>query len=90
VRIRLSLGTLYLDHGKYAEAEPLLKRALASREKALEADHPDVATSLENLGSLYRKKEKPAKAEPLLKRSLAFHEMTLGVAIHRCSDTLVM
>ena len=64
--------------GKYAEAEPLLKRALAIREKALGTDHPDVATSLEALGLLYTKQGKTAAAEPLLKRSLAIYESGLG------------
>ena len=35
--------------GRYAEAEPLYKRSLAIREKALGPDHPDVAQSLNNL-----------------------------------------
>ena len=42
------------DQGRYAEAEPLYKRALAIREKALGPDHPDVADSLNNLAGLYR------------------------------------
>ena len=40
--------------GRYADAEPLYKRALAISEKALGPDHPDVATSLNNLAVLYR------------------------------------
>src|SRR5215510_10921254 len=35
-----------LDQGRYDEAEPLLKRALATREKALGAGHLDSAQSL--------------------------------------------
>ena len=35
--------------GKYAEAGPLYERSLAIREKVLGPDHPDVATSLNNL-----------------------------------------
>ncbi len=31
--------------GKYPEAEPLVKRALAIREKSLGPDHPDLATT---------------------------------------------
>ena len=42
---------LYRTQGRYADAEPLYKRALAIREKALGPDHPDVATSLNNLAS---------------------------------------
>ena len=36
--------------GRYAEAEPLYKRALAIGEKALGPDHPDVGTSLRQPG----------------------------------------
>jgi hypothetical protein len=38
--------------GKYADAEGLLQRALAIREKALGANHPDVAASLDNLATV--------------------------------------
>ena len=35
-------------------AEPLYKRALAGREKALGAEHPDTLSSVNNLAELYR------------------------------------
>ncbi len=38
---------------RFAEAEPLYKRALAIWEKAPGPDHPDVATSLNNLAAHY-------------------------------------
>ena len=41
--------------GQYAKAEPLYQRSLAIREKALGPEHPDVATSLNNLAGLYRR-----------------------------------
>ncbi|MCK4403862.1 MAG: tetratricopeptide repeat protein, partial [candidate division Zixibacteria bacterium] len=40
-----NLALLYDSQGKYAEAEPLYKRALEIREKVLGSDHPDVAQS---------------------------------------------
>ncbi len=40
--------------GRYDEAEPLYKRSLAIREKALGPEHPDVAASLENYAALLR------------------------------------
>ncbi len=46
---------MYDDQGRYAEAEPLYKRALAIVEKALGPEHPDLATSLENYAALLRK-----------------------------------
>ena len=64
--------------GRYAEAEPLYKRALAIREKALGPDHPDVAKALNNLAVLYQKQGRYAEAEPLYKRALAIREKALG------------
>ena len=49
-----NLAMLYHARGQYAEAAPLLARALAIREKVLGPNHPDVAQSLNNLGELYR------------------------------------
>ncbi|MGZ9033716.1 MAG: tetratricopeptide repeat protein [Rhodospirillales bacterium] len=37
-----SLATLYQDTGRYAEAEPLIKRAIAIGEKTLPPEHPDL------------------------------------------------
>ena len=73
-----NLAALYADQGRYADAEPLYKRALAIREKALGPDHPDVATSLNNLAELYRDQGRYADAEPLYKRALAIYEKALG------------
>lgn len=43
---------LPVAQGKYAEAEPLLKRSLAIREKVLGPEHPDVASSINSLAAL--------------------------------------
>ena len=59
------------EEGRYADSDPLYKRALAIREKALGPDHPDVAQSLNNLADLYRAQGRHADAEPLYKRALA-------------------
>jgi CHAT domain-containing protein/Tfp pilus assembly protein PilF len=64
--------------GRYAEAEPLLKRALEIREQKLGKDHPDVATSLNNLAGLYCNTGRYAEAEPLYKRVLAICEKAYG------------
>ena len=46
---------LFLENqGKYDDAEPLYKRALAIREDTLGPRHPDVASSLNNLGVLLK------------------------------------
>ena len=40
--------------GKLADAEPLLQRTLAILEKTLGPEHPNVATTLNNLASLLK------------------------------------
>ncbi len=73
-----NLAVLYRAQGKYAEAEPLYKRALIIRQLALGPDHPDVAASLNNLAVLYEAQGKYADAEPFYKRALAILEKALG------------
>ncbi len=68
----------FTAQGKYAEAEPLYQRALAIREKALGPEHPNVATSLNNLAVLYHTQGRYTEAEPLYQRALAIHERVLG------------
>ena len=68
----------YDNQGRYADAEPLYKRALAVREKTLGPDHPDVAQTLNNLALLYYNQGRYAEAEPLYKRALAIYEKALG------------
>jgi tetratricopeptide (TPR) repeat protein len=46
-----NLAALYDSMGNYAAAEPLYKRSLDIREKALGMEHPDVAASLNNLAA---------------------------------------
>ena len=43
----------YYKQGRHAEAEQFLNRSLAIEEKILGPEHPDVATSLNNLAILY-------------------------------------
>ena len=57
-----SLAMLYNAQGKYGEAEPLFRRALAIAEKALGLEHPNVAASLNNLAGLYQAQGKYAEA----------------------------
>ena len=45
-----NLAALYQAQGRYAEAEPLYKRSLAIREKALGPEHPDVGTVAQQPG----------------------------------------
>ena len=55
-----------------------IARALAIREAALGPDHPDTATSLNNLAALHRARGEYDAAEPLFARALAIREAALG------------
>jgi tetratricopeptide (TPR) repeat protein len=63
------LGMLYHIQGRYAEAEPFYKRALAIREKAFGPDHPNVAESLSLLAELYRAAKRETEAKELEARA---------------------
>ena len=64
--------------GSYDKAEPLYQRALAIYKKVLGSQHPDTATSLNNLAALYDDMGSYDKAEPLYQRALAIYEKVLG------------
>jgi tetratricopeptide (TPR) repeat protein len=63
---------------RYAEAEPLYRRALAIRQRSLGPDDPETAGILNSLAVLYASQEKYKEAEPLLQRALAIYEKVLG------------
>ncbi|WP_437667593.1 tetratricopeptide repeat protein [Sorangium sp. So ce1182] len=71
------MALLYRD-GRLDAALSLARRALELREKALGPEHPDVATSLNNVAELYRATGDHARAVPLHERALAIREKALG------------
>ena len=71
-----NIGGLYKDMGRYAEAEPLYRRALDGREAALGPAHPSTLISVGNLGILLRDMGRHAEGEPLLRRA---HQVHCGV-----------
>jgi len=64
-----NLAALYHAQGRYDEAEPLYRRALALYEQVLGPIHPLVAQCLNNLAALYHAQGRYADAEPLLQRA---------------------
>lgn len=77
--------TRHYQQGRYAEALQLAERVLEIIDKALGPEHPDTATSLNNLAGLYHAMGAYDKAEPLYQRSLAIMEKALGPDHHRKS-----
>ncbi|MCB1823824.1 MAG: CHAT domain-containing protein, partial [Candidatus Competibacteraceae bacterium] len=68
----------YRAQGRYGEAEPLLRQALAAREKVLGPEHPDTLSSVNDLAGLYQAQGRYGEAEPLYQRALAAREKVLG------------
>jgi tetratricopeptide (TPR) repeat protein len=62
----------------FAQARPLHEQALAIREKTLGPEHPDTATSLNNLALVLKDEGDFAGARPLYERALAIDEKVLG------------
>lgn len=58
------------DNDRYAEAAEHLQLALKIYEETLEADHPVIVATLNNLAHLYGKCEQYERAEPLCERAL--------------------
>jgi tetratricopeptide (TPR) repeat protein len=74
--------------GQYAEAEPLLKRAMEIRRTALGETHPDYATSLNNLAGLYDAMGRHGEAEPLYLRAMEIRRTALGEQHPRYATSL--
>src|SRR5262249_32587335 len=64
--------------GRYADASPIARQGVASRERTLGPDHLDVIRAVSSLATLYLLSGRYAEAEPLYQRSLAIREKALG------------
>lgn len=78
---RSTIASLYhnlagLEHmrGRHRRAEPLARHAVAIRERALGADHSDVARDLAALAAIVDGRGRHAEAEALHRRALALFE----------------
>ena len=82
-----NLAKLYAARNKYAEAEPLHRRAVAIREKVFGPEHQDVARSLNNLASLYHEQWPPLllplRSMPSLGKFQAMSRPVFGRMIRR-------
>ncbi|MCZ6741062.1 MAG: tetratricopeptide repeat protein [Alphaproteobacteria bacterium] len=74
--------------GKYAAAEPLVRRVLTIRKKVLPPDHPDLALGLAAMGSMHLRRHEFAVAEPLATRALAILEKVVAADDPRLAAAL--
>ncbi len=82
------LGLALYEKGEYGKAEPLWKQALNFYQKVFGDEHPDTATSLDNLANLYGSQGRYDKAEPLLRQALNIRRKLLGDEHHDTATTL--
>ncbi|MBF0138340.1 MAG: tetratricopeptide repeat-containing protein [Magnetococcales bacterium] len=80
---------MYRLQDRFAEAESLLKRIVAIREKELGSEHRQVAIYLNNLAMLHMDQGRYVLAEPLFKRVLAIREKAVGPENTLVAGTLV-
>jgi len=83
-----NLATALHAKGECAEAEPLLRDALATFGESLGLNHPQVAACLSNLGALLQDQGQHADAESLLYRALAIKRKTLDPQHRSLATTL--
>jgi tetratricopeptide (TPR) repeat protein len=76
--LAISIGRRLLNLARYAEAEPLMRRALAIDEQIYGVEHPRVAIEMSNLAQLLQDTNRLAEAEPLMRRSLAIDAQSYG------------
>jgi tetratricopeptide (TPR) repeat protein len=74
----VGLGRFYEGQGLYALAEPWHMQCLEQSKRLLGQEHPDVATSLNNLAMLYKSQGRFAEAEPLYVQALELTKRLLG------------
>lgn len=71
------LGRFYKGQGLYALAEPWYQQCVYVAKQRLDADHPDIATSLNNLALLYSSQGRYSEAEPLYLQALDINRRSL-------------
>lgn len=66
-------------HAQYQQAETLLEKALLLRRQILEASHPDLIRTINNLGLLYRKTGEFSRGEQFLLEALNKQQQAPGL-----------
>ncbi|MDF5732860.1 MAG: tetratricopeptide repeat protein [Rhizonema sp. PD38] len=82
-----ALSWFYQGQGLYVQAQLWLEQCVSQVQSRLGKEHPDVATSYNNLAGLYYDQSQYSEAEPLLKKALEIAELSLGVE-HSSTKTI--
>jgi CHAT domain-containing protein len=73
-----NLGVIYLQMGRFAEAEQKLRAALVQWEQVLGPDHPKVADALTNLSDVYTQTSRFDDALQVSERALRIRQKAYG------------
>ncbi len=73
-----TMGSIYLGLALYEKALPLLEEGLTERRRILPSEHPDIATSLDNLGAYHLAKASYDQAENSSRQAVAIRRRSLG------------
>ncbi|PWU04987.1 MAG: hypothetical protein C5B51_15595 [Terriglobia bacterium] len=76
--IRTAIGTTYMNLELRPEARIQMERVLELRRQALGGDHPDTATSMNNLAIMDLEDGRVSEAEALLAKALEVRQRALG------------
>ncbi len=76
--LRVEVGRFLQQEGNYPQAKQMLQRALQRRESALGAEHPQVATILNQIGDLDSAQGHYADAIEAVRRTLDLRTKSLG------------
>ena len=73
------LAHVYMEQHQYDQAEPILKRELRVREKAVGPNDPDLVNTIDRLALLYQTESNYSEAESLFRRGLAIRVKAFGI-----------
>jgi tetratricopeptide (TPR) repeat protein len=71
-------GTIYVNQGKYAQAEPYFRRAVSTLESGLGPESPQLIRPLDNLALLCSALENKSEYEALIKRAQHIQKLSLS------------
>ena len=74
----VGLGRFYSGQGAYEQALPWYEQCVSVTRERLGQEHPDVATSLNNLAGLYKSQGRYTEAQPLYQEALEMYKRLLG------------
>jgi serine/threonine protein kinase/tetratricopeptide (TPR) repeat protein len=78
-RLQVTIGTVYTGLGMYADAQPLLERALQTQRQLLGEDSPESLTTANHLANVYWYQRRYSEAESLYRDIVQRRTNLLGV-----------